>query len=333
MSQKPAKKGKPAGKRALSKKAPANSSKHATASKPITVVSSEKRWYQRAPRVKRTVRIISIWQLTKQTSLLLWQHKGVFIGIAIVYGLLNIVLAQGLGGSDVSNLKSQLSQVFTGNFGAVTSSLVVFASLIGSAGTSSDGTSAAYQLFLTLIASLAIIWALRQANAGISFRIRDAYYRGMYPLVPFVLVLLVVGLQLLPLAIGSSIYSVVMTQGIAVNGLEQTLWALIFAALALVSLYMLASSLFALYIVTLPDMTPMKALRSARELVRSRRWTVIRKVLFLLPSLLLIGAIVMVPFILFLTAAATLVFFLLTTFSLVAVHGYMYSLYRELLRE
>ena len=89
----------------------------------------------------------------------------------------------------------------------------------------------------------------------------------MYPLIPFILVLLVCCLQLLPLIIGSSLYSLVVSNGIAVQPIEKFVWALLFASLALLSLYMITSSLFALYISTLPDMTPMKALRSARELV------------------------------------------------------------------
>jgi uncharacterized membrane protein YoaK (UPF0700 family) len=96
---------------------------------------------------------------------------------------------------------------------------------------------------------------------------------------------------------------------------------------------MISSSLFALYIVTLPDMTPFKALRSARELVRHRRWTVLRKILFLPIILLVVAAIIMLPIIIWLTSLAQWVFFLLTMFALVAANAYMYTLYRELLNE
>lgn len=77
----------------------------------------------------------------------------------------------------------------------------------------------------------------------------------------------------------------------------------------------------------------MKALRSARELVRYRRWTVLRKILFLPVVLLVAAAVVMVPIIIWLTPLAQWIFFLLTMFALVAVHAYMYNLYRELLNE
>ena len=275
----------------------------------------------------------SVLVLTKKTGILLWQQKRIFIGLTLVYGLLNLVLAQGLSGTDIANLKLQLSQVFTGNFGVVTSSLVVFASLIGSAGNTTSNTAGAYQLFLTLLASLTIIWALRQSVSGRIFKLRDAYYKGMSPLIPFVLVLLVIGLELLPMAIGSTLYSIVTTQGIAHGTFEKLVWGILFGSLSLLSLYLLASSLFALYIVTLPDMTPLKALRSARELVRGRRWTVLRKVLFLPLLLLIVAAVIMLPFIIWATPLAKYVYFVLSMFTLIAVHGYMYHLYRDLLNE
>lgn len=285
------------------------------------------------PSLNHSRKLASVWRLTGQTAQLFWRYKKAFIGITLIYGLLNLVLAQGLGGTDVSSLKTQLGDVFTGNFGVVSSSLVIFGSLVGSAGNSSNPTAGAYQLFLALIASLAVIWALRQTVAGVKFRTRDAFYRGMYPLVPFVLVFLVVCIQLLPMAIGSTVYNLVVSQGIAVSALEKIVWGMVFASLSLATLYMISSSLFALYIVTLPDMTPMKALRSARELVRGRRWTVLRKILYLPVILMVAAVLIMLPFIALLTVLAAYVFFILTMFGLVAVHGYMYSLYRELLNE
>ncbi len=276
----------------------------------------------------------SVWALTKSASETLWQNKKIFIGITLVYGLLNLILVQGLAATtDVASLKDQLNQVFVGDFGSLASSFSIFVVLVGSAGNGSSETAGAYQLFLALTASLAIIWALRQILAGTQFRVRDAYYRGMYPLIPFILVLLIIGLQLLPLVIGSGLYSLVVSNGIAVQAVEQLLWLVLFLALAMVSFYMISSSIFALYIVTLADMTPMKALRSAKELVRSRRWAVMRKLLCLPLILLIVAAVIMLPIIIVLTPVAQWIFFLLTMFSLVAVHTYIYTLYRELLNE
>lgn len=315
----------------MSKKSAAIASKPA---KPRRVNLGKYKSLRLQKRIKHPVKLANVWQLTKRAALTLWQHKRLFIAITLIYGLLNLVLAQGVsGGTDVSTLKDALSQVFTGHFGFLVSGLSIFVVLVGSAGNNTNQTAGAYQVFLALIGSLAIIWALRQVLSGARPRVRDAFYRGMYPLIPFLLVLMVISLQLIPLLIGSSLYALVINNGIAVYAIEKFVWALLFLALALLTLYMLSSSLFALYIVTLPDMTPMKALRSARELVRYRRWTVLRKILCLPVILLLVAAVIMVPIIIVLTPLAKWVFFLLTMFSLAAAHAYMYTLYRELLNE
>lgn len=326
------KKGKTVAKRKAAKPGPKNIPTQAA--RPRRLKQGQYKSLRLQKRIRHPLKLPSIWRLTKTAAQTLWQHKRLFIGIALVYGLFNVLLAQGLsGGTDVSTLKEALNQVSTGHFGFLASGLSIFVTLIGSAGNTTSQTAGAYQIFLALISSLSVIWALRQVLSGSRPRVRDTYYRGMYPLIPFLLVLMVVGLQLIPLLIGASLYSLVISNGIAVFFVEKLVWALLYGVLALLTLYMLSSSLFALYIVTLPDMTPLKALRSARELVRYRRWTVLRKI-FCLPIILLVAAaVVMLPIIIVLTPLAQYVFFLLTMFALVAVHAYMYTLYRELLNE
>lgn len=304
------------------------------ADKPRRVRPPKYHSFRLAKRYRHPVKLANSFRIAKRALNLLWQHKKFLFVLVLIYGVLNIIFVRGFsGGADVGNLKDTLNQLFTGNWGSLYSSLTVFALLVTSSGNTSSDVAGAYQMVLVLLVSLAIVWSLRQFMVGARIRVRDAFYQGMYPLVPVLLVLVVIGLQFLPLLIGSSLYSIVINNGIAVDALEKTLFALLYACLALLSLYMVSSSVFALYIATLPDMTPMKALRSARELVRFRRFSVLRKVLFL-PLMLLIGAaVIMVPIIIFLTPAAEWVFFVLTMFGIVIIHAYMYTLYRELLNE
>ncbi|HEX5743940.1 MAG TPA: hypothetical protein VFX84_00595, partial [Candidatus Saccharimonadales bacterium] len=281
--------------------------------------------------IRHPVRLPGVRSITAEAARTLWRYRGLFLGITLIYGLLNLVLAQGLaGGADVSSLKESLGKVFSGHLGFLPTSLGVFVLMLGSAGNTTNQTAGTYQSILVIIASLAVIWTLRQVLSGSLPRIRDAYYQGMYPLVPFILVLAVVGLQLMPMVLGSTLYVTVVNSGIAVYAVEKILWALLFVVLALLSLYMLTSSLFALYIVTLPDMTPMKALRSARELVRYRRWTVLRKILWLPVVLMAAALLIMLPVIILVPPLAKWLFFLLTMAVLTAAHTYMYTLYREL---
>lgn len=261
------------------------------------------------------------------------QHWKVFGGIVLVYGVLNILLVRGLGnGLNLPEIKASLQEAVGGDIGNAETGVALFALLVGSGSqTAADPSSALYQPILLLIVSLALIWALRQLYAGKETGARDAFYKGMYPLIPFLLVLMVISLQFLPMLLGGLIFNTVTSGGIAVTAIEQVLWGLLFFLLVVLSIYMVSSSAFALYIVTLPNMTPLKALRSARQLVLNRRWGVMRKVLFLPAMLLLLSVVLLMPLILFATPLAEAAFFVFSMIAIALVHSYMYALYRALL--
>src|SRR6266702_4304644 len=262
------------------------------------------------------------FRLLGRSVKVLARHWKLFLVVMLVYGILNIIFVTGLSGSgNISTAQSNIQANSSGQGLTLGNGATLVGDLLGNSGNTGSSTTGTYQVVLLLIGSLAIIWTLRQVHAGKSVRARDGYYRGMYPLIPFILVLAVVGIQLIPLIAGAFLYSTVVTGGIAAFAVEKVAWALLFFLLVLLSLYMICSSFFALYIVTLPDMTPMKALRSARQLVLYRRWSVMRKLLFL-PAVLLIGAsILMLPVVLFLAPAAVWVFFALGMIGLAIFHG------------
>ena len=216
-----------------------------------------------AKRVKKEVKIKSAklpgsFSLLKTAVLFLWRNWKVFLGIIAIYGLLNVLMVQGLSAaSDIKEAKSVLDQFVNGGWEQLNGGLTIFSYLLGSSGNSDSPTAGVYQFILILLVSLALIWVIRQLYAGNMARIRDGFYRGMAPLIQFVLVLSVVALQLLPMAIGLSLYGVVTRNGIASTLLEQSLWGLMAFAFSVVSLYFVCSSIIALYIVTLPDMTPL----------------------------------------------------------------------------
>lgn len=276
--------------------------------------------YRFHKHVEYRTKVSSVWHLARKSVATLWENRRLFLGITLIYALFSFILEQGLGGSaSTTTAKSVVN---------------AFAALLSATASASGPSAGPYQFMLAIITSLAAIWALRQVvKGGTKPRVRDSFYRGMYPLIPFVLVLLVMSLQLVPFAIGAKIYATVITNGIAAHLFEKLLWLLLFIVLSIWSLYMLSASSFALYIVTLPDMPPLQALRSARSLVRYRRWTVLRKILGLPLILLVIAVIIMFPVILIVSPAAPWVFFLLSMIGLVVIHVYMYTLYRELLNE
>lgn len=273
----------------------------------------------------------SSWQLLVRAVKQLGINWKVFTGILIIYSLLTLVLVRGFGvNSALPQTKELLQGLFHGIRGELNSGITLFGVLLGS-NTTAGQSAAAYQSILVIITSLAIIWGLRQSFTDTRMRVRDTFYKGMAPLVPFMLVLMVIGLELFPILLASLLYNFIFNNGIAVTVIEKILWGALMFLLTLLSLYMVTSSIFALYIVTLPNVAPLQALRSARGLVLFRRWTVMRKVIFLPIMLLILAAVILIPVILYATVVAEWLYFLLTMLALIVLHAYMYTLYRELI--
>lgn len=276
----------------------------------------------------------SVLKIMKKAWRQLRVQKRPFIALTIVYGLLILLFVRGLsGGLNAVELKDNLQSLFNGTSGAWASSAAVFGVLLGSASATEGELASMYQTIILIIASLAFIWALRQTQSNAKLRItaKEAFYKGCAPVIPFVLVLLVISLQMLPLALANILYSYVIGGGFAATPIEQGVWYMLIGVLFLLTLYMVTSSIFALYIVTLPDTKPMQALRAARDLVRHRRWMVMRKVIVLPIVLILFLALVTLPALVYIPQFAEIIFFVCTVLLLPALHSYMYALYRELL--
>ncbi|MGA3150362.1 MAG: hypothetical protein ABSD10_01935 [Candidatus Saccharimonadales bacterium] len=264
------------------------------------------------------------FHLTKQVFSVFrkfWKPLG---GILLVYLILNIIFTTGFISdlnSTASTLKDthHLSSAFSG-----------FGSLLGSGTTGTQSSSAAQSLLLVL-ESLVIIWALRQLLAGEHIRVKQAYYRAMAPLVPFLLVIVVIILQLLPITLGATVLALVLSTAITSSSFLTVIFSTLFALLAAWSFYMLCSSIFALYIVTLPDMQPRQALRSAKELVHFRRLQIMRRLLFLPICILVIMAVIIIPLILLVPVLVVVAFFALAMLAILFAHTYLYSLYRGLI--
>ncbi len=279
-------------------------------------------------------RVPSATKIFRSSFSILKSQWRFFLGVALIYGLFTIFFVSGGGsGLNVTELKEVFDEsIETGVLGSLTSSLAIFGVLLSSSAAVNTEVGLLYQFFILLVVSLAVVWGLREMQASNRpVSVKDAFYQGMYPLIPVLLVLFVVGLQLLPASIGATIYTATIAGGIAVTAIEQVAWIFFVLLLFLLSFYMVASSVFALYIVTLPNMTPLRALRSARQLVLHRRWVIMRKLLYLFIALLLITGLVIVPLIAFVPLLAQALFFACSLAVIPFVHTFMYSLYRSLL--
>lgn len=262
----------------------------------------------------------------------LTSHWEVFGGIVLIYAVLNLILVGGFSSeAGLEQLESNITDVFSGQLDKLATGLTIFAFFVQSGSTVAGGVASAYQTLLLLIISLAIVWALRQFYGGNKIRIRDAFYNGMYPLVQVLLVILMIFVHLLPALVGGFLFSTLVLNGIIIVAWQQVVVSIISLVMLAWTLYLLCASVFAPYIATLPEMTPLGALRSAKEIVRHRRGMILRKLLLLPLLLLLAAAIVMVPTALLVTTASAPLYFVLSVLCVPLVHAYMYTLYRSLI--
>ncbi|MEI9914322.1 MAG: hypothetical protein WDN66_05120 [Candidatus Saccharibacteria bacterium] len=283
-------------------------------------------------QIVEQVKLSNVLRIAAGSWLIIWRNRKAFSLIILIYGFAYLILVLGLSSPASANgFNAEFSNITHGHLSSFYSGYSVFTFLVGSTASSGTAEGGAYQAFIVVIASLSIIWALRQLYSGTKIRVRDAYYLGMYPLIKYILIILFMLIELIPLAVGLGLYSLLFGNSVAATAIEKLISLVIVLGLVGLSAYLITSSTIALYIVTLPDMTPMKALRSAKSLVKGRRWSVFRKIIFLPVLLFIVAGIVILPFILVVPALSPWLFFIITLVGLVYVHSYLYSLYRGLI--
>jgi len=273
-------------------------------------------------------RVPSALKLFRQAVVLLWNHRALFLGISLIYALLSLILVQSSSGAlNISDLHSS----FKNSSDHLANGVLTLAWLLGGSDSSTqDASTGIYSTLLFILITLAIVWSLRQIALGKKIRIRDGFYNGMYPLVPVFLVVFVGLLQLIPAIIGTGLYDVMVSYGYA-NGWLRIVWAVPALALVFLSIYLVTATILGAYIAMLPDMTPLAALRASRQLVKGRRWLVIRKLIFLPVALLIVTGVLLIPVLLTVPLVAPWELFLVSILYVPIIHSYMYGLYRELL--
>ncbi|MCW1908312.1 MAG: hypothetical protein KIH63_003135 [Candidatus Saccharibacteria bacterium] len=275
-------------------------------------------------------RLSSGWRLFFQSLSFLKVHLRLFGGITLVYLVLNLVLGRGLTIINLNDVAYDIQTSSSVEITGLAMSVSLFGYLLTSSGATANGSST-YMTLLTILVSLVAVWTLRQIRADKKPTVKQAFYNSTSSLIPSVLVLVVIGLQMLPMIIGGWIYGAIVMSGRAVQLAEKIVWGGVSFGLTFLTLYLLSSSIFAFYIVNLPNVTPLQALRSARGLVRGRRFSVMRKLLFLPFLLFVMSVLLFIPLLSIVPGIAAWVYILLSSVALILVHVYVYSLYRELL--
>ncbi|MCA9324388.1 hypothetical protein KC992_04795 [Candidatus Saccharibacteria bacterium] len=272
------------------------------------------------------------WMVTKKALRLLNANRRNMLRFFFIYGLLYVVFVRGVSSPvSVQDIRDSFKDIGGEDASAVVTNFTFFSLLVQSTTSAAGDIQGLYQLFFLTVSVLALIWLFRQQQAGHEVSMKEAFYRGMYPLIPFSLVALVITLQTIPASIGNFLFSTVISKGIAINAFEQTVWLLLYLLLLLLSFYLITSSAIALFVATLPEMTPMRALKKAKELVKFRRFSVLRKIFALVILVLVMYTVIVFPLIFVSATLAQIIFYSLTILLVPFATAYLFVLYRELL--
>ena len=248
----------------------------------------------------RSLDIPGYWSFSNEVRRTVWSHKKIFIGLSIVYAVLSAVLV-GLGSQEsydalTATIRDTGSNIFQGDWGEIGAAGLLFASVAtsGLTGTLTEAQQI-YAAFLFILVWLTTVWLLRQLMAGRQVRLRDGLYNAGSPIIPSFLLMLLLVVQLIPLAVAAIGYSAAEASGLLIGGIEAMLFWAVAGLLSILSLYWISGTFFAMIIVTLPGTYPVSALRTANQIVMGRRIRLLLRIIWMLVGIIAAWAIVLIP--------------------------------------
>ncbi len=294
----------------------------------------------------RSLKLPGYWAFTLSVGTLLKKHWRTMLPLLLIYAAINAAMVGVASQSSYIELRDILQDtggnLFEGAWGQFSQAGLLALSVIPSSITPQlTDVQQVYAGFVFLLTWLSTVWLLRSFLAGQSPRLRDGLYNSGAPILPTFLLLLVLLVQLVPVAIAAIGFSAATVTGILSVSLLSMLFWLAAVLLSVISLYWITSTFIALVVITLPGMYPWQALRVAGDLVTGRRIRILLRLGWMALIICLVWTIILIPTILAESWLRSLwsgfgwlnftpvVLLLLTSASAVWMASYVYLLYRK----
>ncbi|MEK7621372.1 MAG: hypothetical protein AAB395_03380 [Patescibacteria group bacterium] len=286
------------------------------------------------------------WSFANEVRLLLWSNRWLFAKFIALYSIFSFLVIGLLSQDNIELLGKSVNQlggnVVAGELSGLVQNFAIFTGVFSGAFSQSlTESQQVYSGLLFLIGWLTAVWLLRQILAGHKkIKLRDGLYSSGSPLVSTFLILMVLMVQLLPFAIALVAYGAAESVDIFSDVLFTTMFWIVELLLVVVSVYWITSTAVALVVVTLPGMYPLKSLKASSDLVIGRRLRILYRLAWLLVSVLVLWAIVLLPVILINqidllsdVPIVPIVVLLLNSATLLWTSSYIYLLYRKLVSD
>lgn len=195
------------------------------------------------------------------------------------------------------------------------------------------GNLESYTIPANFFMNLALLWAAVALVQKKNITVRQAYYQGTSSAVRFFLVSMVLALTLIPFLLGVAILTISLVPGSGASTVERSIYGALWLLFALLSLYLIARTLFALFTVVTTNARPGEAIRESWRMTKGHARKVMARLLFLSLVVFLVAAAVGVGLGLALKSFEALATVLSTFIVSLAVlplsYFYLYHLYRR----
>ena len=294
----------------------------------------------------RSLKLPGYWAFTGEAWTYIWRRKRTFLPLVLLYalitGLFVGITSQETYAALSEALKESGGQFFSGAWWEIGhSGILLVSGITSSLSNASTDSERVIAIFTGLLMWLTTVWLLRVFMAGKKPRLRDALYSAGAPIVGTFCLLIVLFIQLIPLALAVLAFSAASTTGLIFEGVESMVFWVVEILLITVAFYWLASTLFALVIVTLPGMYPLRALKNAGDIVVGRRLRIFVRFIWLLAITFIAWVLFIIPVILFdawlksvwpaisWLPLVPICFLFMASLSVLWVASYAYMLYRK----
>ncbi|HMS93599.1 MAG TPA: hypothetical protein PKD28_04385 [Candidatus Saccharibacteria bacterium] len=299
---------------------------------------------------KRSLALPGYWSFTGSVLRVLRQNKKLFISLAIVYAIINVLVVGISSQESFVTLQEGIAEagheVYEGNWSALgTAAILTVSTLAGKITPNISEAQQIYAVLLGLLVWLTTVWILRQRMAGHVVRLRDGLYSAGAPIVSTFIVTIFMVLHLLPIMLVAIGYVAAKNTGLLDGGVEAMLFWVVAGGLATLSLYWIATSVLAMIVVTLPGMYPMRAMKIAGDMVIGRRLRILLRIMWMLLLLAVMWIVILIPVILmsiWIENAIPILQWIpivplsilgLTTVSVIWIASYAYVLYRKIVED
>lgn len=276
--------------------------------------------------------LISVFNQFKRCYQIIKFQKDFFIYSVVTYIFLSVLLVINISSfTSISSVKSSYIHGISTLGANLKASFSTFGSVSGILGSSNSASSSVIQYLLFLIFGLVFIKGIREANRSHKLKFSDGIYNSTSSFIQFLLVTILLVAEVIPVIISLYLAQTVLQNGIATGFGEKLIWVIISGLIFAGGWFLVVSSIFAIFIATLPDMKPWASVKSSWKLVKKRRLLISRKILGALLSLFLIFGIIGFLLIFMLPVISAWVLLVIGMVIMLVIYTYLYSLYKELI--